>query len=57
MHKGYNLTAGASVTFSFSGTLSLGFNKRHTESKVSGQQYLITVVGDEALASIVVVAT
>ena len=59
---GYNLTAGASATLSYKGTITLGFNLHIVQplqggqSIVPGQQYLVSVLGDEALASQVVVA-
>ena len=57
--EGYNLTAGASATLSYEGTITLGFQLVQIaagQSVVPGQQYLVTVIGDEALASYVVVA-
>ncbi len=57
--EGYNLTAGASATLSYQGTITLGFQLVQLDSGqsiVPGQQYLVTVIGDEALASYVVVA-
>ena len=59
---GYNLTAGASATLGYKGTITLGFNLHIVQplqggqSIVPGQQYLVSVLGDEALASQVVVA-
>src|SRR2546422_10552310 len=59
---GYNLTAGASATLGYKGTITLGFNLHIVQplqggqSVVPGQQYLVSVLGDEALASQVVVA-
>ena len=59
---GYNLSAGASATLSYKGTITLGFNLHIVQplqggqSIVPGQQYLVSVLGDEALASQVVVA-
>ncbi len=57
--EGYNLAAGASATLSYQGTITLGFQLVQIaagQSIVPGQQYLVTVIGDEALASYVVVA-
>ena len=57
--EGYSLTAGASATLSYQGTITLGFQLQKIaagQSVVPGQQYLVTVIGDEALASYVVVA-
>src|SRR5712692_5417766 len=59
---GYNLTVGASGTLGYKGTITLGFNLaivqplQTGQSIVPGQQYLVSVIGDEALASQVVVA-
>jgi hypothetical protein len=60
---GYNLTVGASGTLGYKGTITLGFNVpvvvqplQTGQSIVPGQQYLVSVLGDEALASQVVVA-
>ena len=59
---GYDLTAGASGTLSYKGSITLGFNVPFLQpaptgqSIVPGQQYLVSVIGDEALASHVVVA-
>jgi len=59
---GYNLTIGASGTISYTGTITLGFRLHIVQplqggqSIVPGQQYLVSVLGDEALASQVVVA-
>ena len=57
-NPGYRLMAGSSATFTYTGTINLGFSlgimMQHTV--VSGQQYLVTVVGTDALASQVVVA-
>src|SRR2546427_8924370 len=58
----YNLTAGSSATLSYKGTITLGFilhivqPLQAGQSIVPGQQYLVSVLGDEALASQVVVA-
>ncbi len=58
MSTGYNLTARSSATFAFSGQIDLGFSYLglFARQEVSGQQYLATVVGTDALASLVVVA-
>jgi hypothetical protein len=59
---GYNLTAGASGTLGYKGTITFGFNLPIVQplqtglSIVPGQQYQVSVIGDEALASQVVVA-
>lgn len=60
---GYNLTVGASGTLGYKGAITLGFNVpvvvqplQTGQSIVPGQQYLVSVLGDEALASQVVVA-
>ncbi len=68
-NMGYNLTAGASQTLTYTGEIPLGYglpstlpvhpttsNSTTGVSVVAGQQYLITVVGEQALASTVVVA-
>jgi len=57
--EGYTLAAGASTTLSYTGMVTLGFQFQSiqpVQSIVPGQQYLVTVLGDEALASQVVVA-
>ena len=56
---GYNMTAGSLATFTYSGQISLDFSfegpvARHV---AAGQQYLVTVIGRDALASQVVVAS
>ncbi len=56
---GYSLTAGSSGTVSYKGTITLGFHLSAIPtipSIVPGQQYQVTVLGDEALASQVLVA-
>lgn len=55
---GLNMTSSASTTLSFSGVISLnlGLNVGLGTGIVSGQQYLVTVVGDNAFASTTVVA-
>jgi hypothetical protein len=53
---GYNLTAGSKAAFSYSGPINLGFFRMQS-SIVPQQQYVITVIGTDALASQVVVAT
>lgn len=55
---GLNMTSSASSTLSFNGTikLGLGLNLGLGAGIVSGQQYLVTVVGDNAFASTTVVA-
>lgn len=55
---GYNIASGASANFTYTGQIRLDFRMgSQTSNIVSGQQYLVTVLGDDALASIVVVAT
>jgi len=55
--RGYNLDVEDSKTFTYSGQISLNLRARiHQQGVVPGQQYLITVVGQEALASMVVIA-
>lgn len=58
VNSGQNLTAGSSATYIYSGQINLGFSFEgsFTRAVVSGQQYLITVIGTDALASQVVVA-
>lgn len=55
---GLNMSSSASSTLSFSGTikLGLGLNLGLGAGIVSGQQYLVTVVGDNSFASTTVVA-
>ena len=59
---GYNLTAGASGTLSYKGTITFGFSLPIVQPLQTGQsivplqQYLVSAIGDEALASQVVVA-
>jgi uncharacterized protein DUF4382 len=56
---GYNLTAGSSATFAYSGTINLGFafTGGLTHPVVSGQKYLVTVIGTDTIATQVVVAS
>ncbi len=62
-NSGYQLGAGKSVTLTFTGTVSLGFSLRQmlqsqsAQGVVSGDQYDITVIGQQALAAYVVVAS
>ena len=62
-NSGYQLAAGKSVTLTFTGTVSLGFSLRQMPQStsapgvVSGDQYDITVIGQQALAAYVVVAS
>jgi hypothetical protein len=54
---GYNLTVGSSVTFTYSGTIVIGYPALEgsvSSTMVSGQQYVVTVLGTEAVASYVV---
>lgn len=55
---GLVLAAGASHTLDYSGSIQLGFSLHiiSVGTVVPGQQYLITVLGDQSVASIVVVA-
>lgn len=55
---GYTLTAGQSVTLTYSGTISFGFafGGKTPPGVLSGDQYQVSVVGQEALAETVVVA-
>jgi len=57
--EGYNLTAGSSATFTYSGPIGLGYEspRMMQTAIVSGQQYVVTVIGTGSLASQVVVAT
>jgi hypothetical protein len=54
--SGYSLPAGGTATFSFTGQVILGLGKQG-QGIVAGQQYLVTVLGTDALASTVVVAS
>ena len=58
-NPGYDLAAGQSVTLKFSGTIAFGFSLfgRTPPGVISGDQYDVTVVGPQALAQYVVVAT
>lgn len=57
---GYNMTAGSAFTFTFSGSvgqpIALGFGVTKAMTIMQGERYLITVIGDQALSSFVVVA-
>jgi hypothetical protein len=55
---GYNLTGGASIQLAYKGLMTTGYGDvvAASFSIVAGQQYLITVVGEQSLASYVVVA-
>jgi hypothetical protein len=56
--SGYNLTAGSLVVLSYSGQISLIQMMSQTQgSIVSGNQYTITVIGDNAVATTVVTAS
>ena len=61
--SGYQLGAGQSVTLTYTGTISFGFSFQQTPPSggsagvVSGDQYDITVTGQQALAGFVVVAS
>ena len=56
---GLNLTAGASATLSYSGPIYLGFLRTSLDrgAIIPHEQYLITVLGTQAVASYVVVAS
>lgn len=54
---GYNLTVGGSYSFSYTGAIQLGFGLTRGLEIVPGQQYLVTVLGDQAIASYVVTAS
>jgi hypothetical protein len=58
MSLGYNLTSGSSATFSYTGPIGLGYEipRMMQATIVPGQQYAVTVIGTDALASQVVVA-
>jgi len=58
-NSGYDLAAGQSVTLKFSGTIAFGFSLfgRTPPGVISGDQYDVTVVGPQALAQYVVVAS
>jgi hypothetical protein len=58
---GYNLTAGSSVTLRYRGAVTLGFwfaprPQSGVSQVVPGEQYMVTVIGTEAVASYIVVA-
>lgn len=56
---GFNVTAGSTASLTYSGQVTFGLQllkKVSTSSVVTGQQYLVTVLGEESLASMVVVA-
>ncbi|MDA4127919.1 MAG: DUF4382 domain-containing protein [Thaumarchaeota archaeon] len=54
---GYNLTSGSSVTLSYTGSIYLVVNSNNpNQTIVSGTQYRITLLADEAVASIVITA-
>lgn len=56
---GYELAAGESVTLTFSGPISFGFSlaMQNPPGVISGDQYEVTVMGLQALAQYVVVAS
>lgn len=58
-NAGYSLAANTTASFSYSGQINLGFSFGSIAPRmiVSGQQYLVTVIGEDALAGQVVVAT
>ena len=58
-NAGYELVAGQSVTLTFSGPISFGFSlgRQSAPGVISGDQYDVTVVGPQALAQYVVVAS
>ena len=58
---GYNLTAGSSVTLGYRGAVYFGFwfsprPQAGASQVVPGEQYMVTVIGTEAVASYVVIA-
>jgi Domain of unknown function (DUF4382) len=56
---GLNLTAGASTTLTYSGPINLGFLSPMQDhgAIIPHEQYLVTVIGTQAVASFVVVAS
>ena len=58
-NSGYKLAAGQSVTLTFSGTIAFGFSLygQTPPGVISGDQYDLTVIGPQALAQYVVVAS
>lgn len=55
---GYNLTAGATTSLQYSGNITLGsFGFLSPHGIVSGDKYWVTVVGDEAIASVEITAS
>ena len=55
---GYNLTAGASASFSYSGTIELSFGLlSQPQGITSGTTYWVTVIGDDAVATTAVTAS
>jgi len=58
LHAGYNLTAGASVHFSYSGSIELSFGLSSLPQGItSGTTYWITVIGDNTVATTSATAT
>ena len=58
--EGYGLSAGASVTYSYNGLIQLGLRMSAVSELgtiVSGQQYEISIIGDNACASYLVTAS
>ena len=56
---GYNLTVGASTAFTYSGQIIIGYpalRESVSGTIVSGQSYMVTVLGTQAVASAVVTA-
>jgi hypothetical protein len=54
----YTLDSGASADLGYTGTMKLSLRMGRLENGiVSGQQYLVTIIGDDALASFAVVAS
>ena len=57
---GYNLTVGSSISFTYSGHIVIGYpalQESTSSTIVPLQQYVITVLGTQAVASTVIVAT
>jgi hypothetical protein len=58
LSAGYNLTAGSSVHFSYSGSIELSFGVfSQAQSITSGTTYWVTVIGDNAVATTSVTAS
>jgi len=55
--NGYDLTVNTSATFTLAGQVNMGLGILRSGTVISGEQYLITVIGGEAVASFVVQAS